>query len=364
MKIPVRVLLVLMCAALIVSIPFFLSSPTMLSEAQEELVDNQKDDDDGVELDFGRLFVSVATAEENLTIEDLEEDGKLSIPDERALPMDFSLAPAPDPDHFTENGYEDQSIRVRIEQKEMYNSKVNVAYVEIADASQLRTATAGPLSAKKAHYVETIARNNHAVIAMNGDDYIKTDNSKEKSFEVRMAQVVTQDHKRNKAYKLYDTLVIDNKGNFHLFPLSEGLMDYVSQNKDDIVQALTFGPSLVIDGEIQDLEKRKSVYAGTHKNPRSAIGQTGPLSYVMVIVEAKKRGDGTGVTHTELAQIMLDLGCKQAFNLDGGNSAEMIIPGPDQDNAAFHCKGDNSANVRPQSDIIFFATAVPEEERK
>ena len=119
MKIPVRVLLVLMCAALIVSIPFFLSSPTMLSEAQEELVDNQKDDDDGVELDFGRLFVSVATAEENLTIEDLEEDGKLSIPHEWALPMDFSLAPAPDPDHFTENGYEDQSIRVRIEQKEM-----------------------------------------------------------------------------------------------------------------------------------------------------------------------------------------------------------------------------------------------------
>ena len=138
----------------------------------------------------------------------------------------------------------------------------------------------------------------------------------------------------------------------------------VSQSKDVIVQALTFGPSLVIDGKIQDIEKRKSVYAGTHKNPRSAIGQSGPLSYVMVVVEAKKRGDGTGVTHAELAQIMFELGCTQAFNLDGGNSAEMVMPGPDPDNAFFSCKGDNSANVRPQSDIIFFATAVPEEERE
>ena len=364
MKLPIRVFLAMMCAALIVSIPFFLSSPTMLPEAQEELVDRQKDDDDGVELDFGRLLIPAAMAEETLIAEDLAEQGKLSIPDEWRLPADFTLSPAPDPNHYTPDGYEDKSIRVRIEQKEMYNSKVNVAFVEIADASQLRTATAGPLSAKKAHYVETIARNNNAVIAMNGDDYIKTDNSKEKSFEVRMTQVVTQDHKRNKAYKLYDTLVIDNKGDFHLFPLSEGLMDYVSQSKDVIVQALTFGPSLVIDGKIQDIEKRKSVYAGTHKNPRSAIGQSGPLSYVMVVVEAKKRGDGTGVTHAELAQIMFELGCTQAFNLDGGNSAEMVMPGPDPDNAFFSCKGDNSANVRPQSDIIFFATAVPEEERE
>ena len=38
MKLPVRVFLAMMCAALIVSIPFFLSSPTMLPEAQEELV--------------------------------------------------------------------------------------------------------------------------------------------------------------------------------------------------------------------------------------------------------------------------------------------------------------------------------------
>jgi hypothetical protein len=66
MKLPVRVFLAMMCAALIVSIPFFLSSPTMLPEAQEELVDRQKDDDDCVELDFGRLLIPAAMAEETL----------------------------------------------------------------------------------------------------------------------------------------------------------------------------------------------------------------------------------------------------------------------------------------------------------
>ena len=364
MKLPVRILLGLLCAALIISMPFFLSSPSMLSEAREALTDSQEEEDDGVDLDFGRLFLSAAMAEEGgLVVEELETDRKLIIPDEWALPVDFSLAPVPDPDCYTEGGYEDQSIRVRTEVREMFNSNVNIAYVEIAHPSQLRTATAGPLNVTKANYVKTIALNNNAVIAINGDDYVKMDSKKDKSFEIRMAEFVTQDHKRSKTYKDHDILVIDKQGDFHLFLLADGLEEYFKQNKEDVVQAFSFGPALVVDGVTQNLEDRKSVYAGTHKNPRAAIGQTGPLSYVMVVVESRKRGDGSGVTHAELAQIMSELGCVQAYNLDGGNSAEMVMPRPDLD-PVFYCKGDNQAKVRPQSDIIYFATAVPEEERK
>ena len=161
----------------------------MLSEAREALTDSQEEVDDGVDLDFGRLFLSAAMAEEGgLVVEELETDGKLIIPDEWALPVDFSLAPVPDPDCYTEGGYEDQSIRVRTEVQEMFNSNVNIAYVEIAHPSQLRTATAGPLNVTKANYVKTIALNNNAVIAINGDDYVKMDSKKDKSFEIRMAE--------------------------------------------------------------------------------------------------------------------------------------------------------------------------------
>ena len=56
------------------------------------------------------------------------------------------------------------------------------------------------------------------------------------------------------------------------------------------------------------------------------------------------------------AEYMAGLGCLQAYNLDGGNSAEMIF------NIAFY--GSRTGNERDQSDIIYFATAVDPAEWK
>ena len=51
---------------------------------------------------------------------------------------------------------------------------------------------------------------------------------------------------------------------------------------------------------------------------------------------------------------MYGLGCAQAFNLDGGNSAEMAF-------GEKVIKGQPGGAERGLSDIIYFATAVPEE---
>ena len=131
-----------------------------------------------------------------------------------------------------------------------------------------------------------------------------------------------------------------------------------------IVNAFTFGPALVKDGEMLTISDSYG-YNPHGREPRSAIGQTGPLSYVMVLVEGRTRdNDKAGVSQQKLAQIMYDLGCIQAYNLDGGNTAEMIMIGPDPESVMFHVKGDQTASeYRSQCDIIYFATAVPEEER-
>ena len=362
MKLPVRIFLALLCAALIVSMPFFLSSPTMLPEAQEEFVDNTRDnnedDDEDGEIDFGRLLFSAAYAEDELVAEDIEQDGKLSIPDEWALPFDFSMPPAPDPDKFTENGYEDQSIRVRLETREMFDSIIQIAFVEIADPSQLRTATAAGLNSVKASRIETIARNNNAVIAMNGDMFIQ--DVKMKKFEVRMTEFVTYEMKRSKSSDKYDVLIIDKDGNFHLFLRCKGMSDYMNEHQDEVVNAYMFGPALIKDGSKVEL-KADYGYAATHKNPRSAIGQTGPLSYAMVVVKGRS-SDSKGVTHYELADIMQEIGCVQAYNLDGGNSARLLMIGPDSEKPMMNFIGQNVG--RGHSDIIYFATAVPEEERR
>ncbi len=377
-----RVILTVLCLVLILSMPLFLSSPIRPTPAkgseerekqrEETIINAPAEDEDAEIIDFDviiRLFVSTAYAEETVTPEDetivepLEED-MLYIHPEWKLPIDFSAPPRPNPSKFTENGYEDQSIRVNVETREMSGCTVDIAFVQIADPSQLRTAVAGDPLNNRTDVLASIAGDVNPVIAMNGDLY--TALPEKKTFEVRMGEKI-----RAKTNKLKDILVIDDLGDFHLFIRSNGLRKddkpyYINQIKEEgrkIINAMTFGPALVQDGELIDQTKNEKeyAYAPNYKNPRSAIGQTGPLSYVMVIVEG--RGETAGATIRELAQIMFDLGCVQAYNLDGGNTAEMIMFGPDGGkDMKYDFEGDQTAGDRGIKDIIYFATAVPESE--
>ena len=366
MKTSLRIICVLFCAVLIVCMPFVLSAPYMLQEAQDEILfgeDEGAGEEDYDTVDFSGLFFPSALAEEESAMEATDEEdpfahpGKLTVPDEWELPWDFSIPPAPDPERYTEDGYEDQSIRVRIEVREMYDSTVDIAFVEIASPTQLRTATAYGVNNGHTLPVTAIAKKNNAVIAMNGDLFAKDPG--QKGYEVRMTEMVTQGRKRNRIYHKQDELIIDKNGDFHVFLYGEGMEEYIKGHKDEIANAYTFGPALVRDGEIPKMP-RYTLFDPNGKNPRAAIGQTGPLSYVMVIVEGRKN-NSKGVTHEDLANIMKEIGCVQAYNLDGGNSGELSLIGPDPE---YQKLFEAQHGGRGQSDIIFFATAVPEGERQ
>jgi exopolysaccharide biosynthesis protein len=364
MKLPVRILLVLLCAALILAMPFVLSSPNMLNDIKMELMNDGEE-----EIDFGRLFLSTARAEDELEEETLDE-GEFSSHPEWALPLDFSVPPEPKADQDTENGDEDESIRVKIEHQEMDDgTKMHVAYVQIADASQLRTGVANPekLGSSRTSTVSALAKKYNAVIAINGDNYV--DAPKKTTFEYRMTEKI-----RSKTNNLKDILIIDDLGDFHLFIKSQGLhkddkpyfVDTMKAEGRKVVNAFTFGPALVKDGELLTIDEHYG-YNPHGREPRTAIGQTGPLSYVMVLVEGRTSGnDKAGTSQQKLAQIMYDLGCIQAYNLDGGNTSEMIMCGPADEygklTEKFYYEGDQVASDRQQKDIIYFATAVPESE--
>ena len=384
MKLTIRVILTVLCAAVILGMPFFLTSPQKLAvqqdsaQQEEEMKNAVTEDEDSEFIDFSRLLFGTACAEDapqeenddGLIIETVIDNG-LYIDSAWKLPIDeFAVSPRPNPDKYTENGYEDKSIRVSVEKREMYGITVDVAFVQIADASQLRTAVAGNAQNNETGTLEAIARKAGSLIAMNGDLY--TEKSEKKTFEVRMREKI-----RAKTNNMKDILVIDDLGDFHLFIRSNGLHKddkpyYIEQIKQEgrvIVNAFTFGPALVKDGELIDQAKNEKdyAYAPNYKNPRSAIGQTGRLQYVMVIVEGARETKDAGATIRELAQIMFDLGCEQAYALDGGNTAEMIMFGPEgadgKATVKCHFEADQVAKGgREQKDIIYFATAVPESE--
>ncbi len=287
------------------------------------------------------LLPCLGLAEETETAEpETAEEGVFA-----PLPIDFSIGHVAPESRFTEDGYEDQSITVRLEKRKTDRAVINIARVKIADASQLRTAVT---SKGRTNKISTMARKANAILAIGGE-YFASD---EGGLIVRMGKV---QQGRKSPYKNRDLLAIDSEGNFHILVRSKTNKNFNSELKDltgshELVNVFDFGPALVIDGELCEIPSSYEFNLG-HMEPRCAIGQTGELEYVLVVVDSFKRDGKSGFTGAELAQLMLELGSSQAYNLDGGNSCLMVFHGEN-----YSEKSDKAE--RSVSDIIYFATAV------
>ena len=86
-------------------------------------------------------------------------------------------------------------------------------------------------------------------------------------------------------------------------------------------QIWTFGPQLLVDGQVP------ASFANGKANPLCAIGYYEPGHYCFVLVDGRQKGYSWGMAHADLAQVFYDLGCKVAFNLDGGDTAVMTYLG-------------------------------------
>lgn len=268
------------------------------------------------------------------------------------LPIDATPGHVADPANFTESSYEDASLSVVMERVWVDEAHFNVARVKIADASQLRTALAGPFG-KKTNRISTIAKNNNAVVAIGGD-YCTNE---EGGFVVRMGETY-----RKKPVKTRDMLITDENGDFHIIKHSDAAQLKAVMEAHTLVNVFNFGPALVIDGELQEIDKEYR-YNPYGKEPRCAIGQVGPLEYILVVVDGGadrpvtiENADGTkqkssGCQVETLAQFMFDQGCQQAYNLDGGNSALMVFGEENYSKKSFKSE-------RSVSDIVYFATAI------
>lgn len=328
MKLPVRIVLTVLCAILVLSIPFMVSSPRMLEDAQWEIIDEI----DGADAGWLSLLLPRACAEEESAY---------------ALPVDNTPGMKPNPDLFTEEGYEDDSIRVQMESRPADNNVIwRIAWVEVASPTQLRTAYVGKtVRSDKTGYISQMAPRYNAIVALNGDNYAQE--KAKHSFVVRMGEV-----RQTKLNKQKDILIIDENGDFHTFIDSVGADTFEKDTGHTIMNAFMFGPALVKEGEIVKTDNYDFNREG--RQPRSAIGQLDHLSYVLVIADNTTGSDSVGVTQQELAEFMKELNCVEAYNLDGGNSAVMIYQ-----NKIYNNKIGRERDV---TDMIYFATAVPPEE--
>lgn len=322
---------------LALSLCFLVPSGAILPEAEWRYQDTMPSEFDDLDEDASlRPYRVLASA----AMSDILPADQIS-----ALPLDLGTpGNAPKEDNYTENGYRDDSIIVEMESVRQYDCDIHIARIKIATASQLRTAIAGgKFGSNRTLKTSAFAKSFNAVVALNGDFYTQT----KAGYIIRQGEVY-----RQKTSKNMDLLLIDDEGNFHILlrghdEQAAGVKALMEQH--ELVNGLFFGPALVVDGAVQEIPE-KYQFDPFRPNPRAAIGQLGPLTYAMVVVDGRL-DSSPGITIPQMAEFMKSIGCEQAYNLDGGNSAALIFH-----NGIYSTKSVD--NERSVSDIIYFASAA------
>ncbi len=265
---------------------------------------------------------------------------RVSFPEqEYTVPENAKDNYAADESGFSEDGlsYHDDSLDIQIHQIRAYDTDVVVAFVQIADAAQLKTEQAKPYPSKTTMRVSEIAKRVKAVLAVNADWFTYHNTG----IVYRNGELL-----RNRANEEYDGLAIDINGDFHIIrPMTE---EEYAKIETPIANSFAFGPALVIDGEVQEIVDRKETF-----KQRMAIGQIAPLCYVLVATDGPDQEGSAGLSVPQLAELMHGLGAQTAYNLDGGQSTSMLM-----NQVKLNAE---PKTMRAVGDILYFTTAIPNE---
>ncbi len=98
------------------------------------------------------------------------------------------------------------------------------------------------------------------------------------------------------------------------------ILDALSPVGETCRDAVEFTPAMIIDG------KKMIDYEWTGNNPRTCIGQSDKFEILMLCIEGVTRGV-KGASTNECSDYLLQHGCMQAMNLDGGASTMLWFDG-------------------------------------
>jgi exopolysaccharide biosynthesis protein len=134
-------------------------------------------------------------------------------------------------------------------------------------------------------------------------------------------------------------VVVSNSGIVKLEPARTDA-EYNADNS--IKTVLITGPVLIFKGEKIDLKLKSDP-----RHPRSAIGITKDNKILLVAIDGRAK-ESAGVSWKELQDLMMEFGCTEAINLDGGGSTTLwlkdkVINMP-SDNKKFDNKGERSVS--------------------
>ena len=270
-------------------------------------------------------------------------------PDPLPLPNPKEIAPAvyaPDPAGYVydeETGaaweYRDGTISVRIETRIIQNTKVLFTWIQIADPHQLQCGVTKFDTAP-----DKWTRKIRAIAAINGDWYTGRSEG-----HIYRNGVQLRD---NPVFGNYDALIIDDEGDFHILYRPD--RDAFAPYEGHIMHSFVFGPAMVIDGVLQEYDNNN--YGSgpgmglQNKTQRQALCQMDKLSYLILTTEGPNESKDGGFTMEEFAKLAYDVGAKNAYNMDGGSSATLILNNTKMNRF-------KRGGMRSIFDLVYFVTA-------
>ena len=258
--------------------------------------------------------------------------------------------------------YEDESIHAVMYKRSSYKPKssdgniiIRWAEIEIMDPSQLRTALSYDSFENKdlATAPEMVAYLN-PVVSFN-DDYVKMNNYK--GYVMRQGVLYSDNLDEWSDELKQDVLIIDDQGDFSVVQkaTSADVQARIAELEGEGRQAIntvTFGPTLVLNGEAQEIKGKDSTHTVITATARTAFCQLDTLKYAVFAADCPQTG--YGINCQELANFIVKTfpECKVAYNLDGGGSSRLFMG---------QKKVNKAMGRREIYGMIYFASAVSED---
>ena len=274
-----------------------------------------------------------ATTPEITGVETEKADSEKLLETEKpTIPGDFSATfPSQDTGAGAQYSYQTDTVRIAIRREQAYDATYFVADVWVKNIQAFQTAFAKSTYGRGQHEMPLdIANRTKATFAVTGDYY-----------SAQKEGVVVRNGQLYRDVMGSDVCILRTDGTMQVY--KKGVFSSIDTIDETVWQAWSFGPALVENGSASDT-------SGSNvrvKNPRSAIGYYEPGHYCFIVVDGRQKGYSAGMSLDELAQTFVSLGCKTAYNLDGGATAMMVFQG------ALINQPTNGG--RSSSDIIWFS---------
>ena len=241
--------------------------------------------------------------------------GATATPEPTATPApgDFSATfPADDTGTDALYSYQTDTVRIAIDRVQENSVTYFVADVYVKNIDAFKTAFAKGTYGKSIYEFPTkTAVANDAVFAVTGDYY-----------SARSKGIVVRNGTLYRDVANSDVCILYNDGEMKTYLTEDfNLTDAIARG---VWQAWSFGPPLLDENGARLTEFDSTL---TDRHPRSAIGYYAPGHYCFVVVDGRQSGYSIGMRLTELSALFESLGCKQAYNLDGGATAIMMFQG-------------------------------------